>query len=106
MTIHYLTEEEHVERMAKAIYLSHVRRVTLITGWDHLREDRREAFRLLAKDAVAGADRIRAVARQASASSAQSKAVAWQDCAPSDATGDGSGFALTFGSHDDRMHTR
>jgi hypothetical protein len=32
MTIHYLTEEEHVERMAKAIYLSHVRRVTLITG--------------------------------------------------------------------------
>jgi hypothetical protein len=60
MTIHYLTEEE-------AIYLSHVRRVTLIGGWNHLPEARREAFRLLAKDAVAGADRIRAAARQAPA---------------------------------------
>jgi hypothetical protein len=67
MTIHYLSEEEHVERMARAIYLSHVRRVTLITGWDHVREDRREAFRLLARDAIAGADRVRAAARPASA---------------------------------------
>jgi hypothetical protein len=84
MTIHYLTEEEHVERMAKAIYLSHVRRVTLITGWNHLREDRREAFRQLARDAVAGADRIRAAARQGSANSAQNEPPAWLDGAPSD----------------------
>jgi hypothetical protein len=66
MTIRCLTEDEHVERMAKVIYLSHVRRVTLITSWDRLNEDRREAFRLLAKDAVAGADRIRAAVRNAS----------------------------------------
>ncbi len=65
MTIQYLTEEDHLERMAKAIYLSHGRRVTLVAGWDHLPEARREAFRLLAKDAVAGADRIRAAAQQA-----------------------------------------
>jgi hypothetical protein len=68
VTIHYLTEAEHVERMAKAIYLCHVRRVTLITGWDRLNEDRREAFRLLARDAVSGADQIRATARHGSAS--------------------------------------
>ena len=73
MTIHYLTEEEHVERMAKAIYLSHVRRVTLIGGWNHLPEARREAFRLLAKDAVAGADRIRARSQQAAAVAAKSR---------------------------------
>jgi hypothetical protein len=60
MTIEYLNEEEHVERMAKAIYLAHLRRITLVAGWDGLPEARREAFRLLAKDAVAGADRIRA----------------------------------------------
>ncbi len=72
MTIHYLTEEEHLERMAKAIYLSHVRRATLVAGWDHLPEARRDAFRLLAKDAVAGADRIRAAARQAPAETAKS----------------------------------
>jgi hypothetical protein len=66
MAIHYLTEADHVERMAKAIYLAHVRRVTLVAGWDRLPEARREAFRQLAKDAVAGADRIRgAAARQA-----------------------------------------
>jgi hypothetical protein len=72
MTIQYLTEEDHVERMAKAIYLSHTRRVTLVAGWDHLPEARREAFRLLAKDAVAGADRIRAAAQQATADATQS----------------------------------
>jgi hypothetical protein len=98
MTIHYLTEEEHVERMAKAIYLCHVRRVTLITGWNHLREDRREAFRSLAKDAVAGADRIRAAAREGSFDSAQSQAIGY--CEPSDAAADGarddSAFALTL----------
>ncbi len=76
MTIHYLTEEEHVERMAKAIYLSHVRRVTLVAGWDHLPEARRAAFRLLAKDAVAGADRIRAEARPAPAQAASSQIIA------------------------------
>lgn len=65
MTIRYLTEEDHVERMARAIYLSHVRRVTFITGWDRLNENRRRAFRALAKDAVAGADLIRATARNA-----------------------------------------
>jgi hypothetical protein len=68
MTIRYLTEEEHVERMAKAIYLSHVRRVTLITGWDHLKQDRREAFRSLARHAVAAADQIRETARRGAAS--------------------------------------
>jgi hypothetical protein len=73
MTIHYLTEEEHVERMAKAIYLSHVRRVTLIGGWNNLPEARREAFRLLAKDAVAGADQIRARSQQAAAVAAKSR---------------------------------
>jgi hypothetical protein len=72
MTIQYLTEEDHVERMAKAIYLSHGRRVTLVAGWDHLPEARREAFRLLAKDAVAGADRIRATAQQAPTDATQS----------------------------------
>jgi hypothetical protein len=72
MTIQYLTEEDHVERMAKAIYLSHRRRVTLVAGWDHLPEARREAFRLLAKDAVAGADRIGATAQQAPADATQS----------------------------------
>ena len=49
--------------MAKAIYLSHLRRITLVASWENLPEARREAFRLLAKDAVAGADRIRAAAR-------------------------------------------
>jgi hypothetical protein len=68
MTIRYLTEEEHLERMARAIYLSHVRRVTLITGWDRLSEDRREAFRALARHVVAGADQIREAARLGSAS--------------------------------------
>jgi uncharacterized membrane protein len=76
MTIRYLTEEEHLERMAKAIYLSHVRRVTLVAGWDQLPEARREAFRLLAKDAVAGADRIRAEAQQAPAEAAKSQITA------------------------------
>jgi hypothetical protein len=66
MTIRYLTEAEHLERMAKAIYLCHVRRVTMILGWDRLNEDRQEAFRSLARDAIAGADRIRAAARDAS----------------------------------------
>jgi hypothetical protein len=73
MTIHYLTEEEHLERMAKAIYLSHVRRVTLVAGWDHLPEARREAFRSLAKVAVAGADQIRAQSQQAPAVAAKSR---------------------------------
>jgi hypothetical protein len=72
MTIHYLSEEEHLERMAKAIYLSHGRRVTLVAGWDHLPEARRDAFRLLAKDAVAGADRIRAAAQRAPAEATKS----------------------------------
>jgi hypothetical protein len=66
MTIRYVTEAEHTERMAKAIYLCHVRRVTMIIGWDRLNEDRREAFRSLARDAIAGADRIRAAARDPS----------------------------------------
>jgi hypothetical protein len=64
VTIRYLTEAEHLERMAKAIYLAHFRRITLIAGWDRLNEERRDAFRSLAKHAVAGADQIRAVARQ------------------------------------------
>ena len=71
--ISYLTEDEHLERMAKAIYLSHVRRVTLITGWDRLNEEFREAFRSLARDAIEGADRIRAAARDASACSFQGR---------------------------------
>jgi hypothetical protein len=91
MTIRYLTEEELVERMAKAIYLSHLRRVTLITGWDRLKADRREAFRSLAKDAVAGADQIRTAARQASANPAQTEASAWMNRVPSDATAGGAG---------------
>jgi hypothetical protein len=68
MTICCLTEEQHVERMAKAIYLSHVRRVTMVTAWDYLAEDRREAFRALARNTVAGADRIRTAARRARSS--------------------------------------
>jgi hypothetical protein len=60
LVIRYLTEDEHVNRMAQAIYLAHNRRITLVAGWDHLNEERRDAFRSLAKDAVAGADRIRA----------------------------------------------
>jgi hypothetical protein len=72
MTIRYLTEEDHVERMARTIYLYHARRVKLVAGWDHLPEARREAFRLLAKDAVAGADRIQAPAQPAPADATQS----------------------------------
>jgi hypothetical protein len=62
MAVRYATEEEHTERMARAIYLCHFRRITLITGWKSLREDRREAFRHLAREAMNGADRLRAVA--------------------------------------------
>jgi hypothetical protein len=85
VTISYLTEEQHVERMAQAIYLSHVRRVTLIIGWDSLKEDRREAFRSLARDAVAGADRIRMAARHASAHPSGSTPFPWLKSMPSDA---------------------
>jgi hypothetical protein len=53
-----------------------VRRVTLVAGWDHLPEVRREAFRLLAKDAVAGANRIRAASQQTPAEAAKSQIIA------------------------------
>lgn len=59
MTIEYLSEEDHVERMAKAIYLSHNRRVTLIVAWERLPIERREAFKALAAITIDCCDKLR-----------------------------------------------
>jgi hypothetical protein len=64
--IRYLSEDEHLERMAHSIYLASFRRdAAFLRAWKTLPEDSREAFRGLARDAIIGADRIREAAFRA-----------------------------------------
>jgi hypothetical protein len=56
----YLSEDEHLERMAQSIYLASFRRdKAFLRGWNTLPEDSRAAFRVLAMAAIKGADQIR-----------------------------------------------
>jgi len=57
--IAYLTEEEHVERMARAIWECHQRRDRLVIAWDALREETRAAYRRIATGTIAAVDALR-----------------------------------------------
>jgi hypothetical protein len=58
--ISYISEDEHLERMAQSIYLASFRRdAALVRGWKTLPENARVAFRELAAQAIIGADKIR-----------------------------------------------
>lgn len=68
MTIRYLSEDEHTDRMAQAIYGCHLRRITLIRPWDKLPDPERDQYRQVARSAVAGVDAIREQALAAATS--------------------------------------
>lgn len=61
--ISYLTDEQHIDRMARAIYLASSRRErTIMRGFDTIPDAAQAGFRDLAAKAIAGADAMRAQA--------------------------------------------